>query len=361
MFRLVKLIIWILVIWFIVFYINYNNFKNETIQKDKVITIKKWDILSKVLVRELQLWEFFTKSYLKLNPEYQFIIQAWDYRVKQWDNIKWIIDTIKKWPESVYIEIKILEWWNIYDIDECLSNPKKLSFIKKDWSKDWCLYYKSKSGEKVFLTTWIINPWEFISEAGSVEKYIKDFPFLKNSISLEWYLYPNTYFINPINFKVEYLNKQMLESFKKEIYTQLLSTINQIQINEIINLASIVEKESSVNWGYKEKTIIAWILFKRYKENWMIWADITACYNYKLTSNDCKMNLSKYIFDKNEYNTRAITWLPKTPICNPSFDSVSAVINKEQTPYYYYLHDSSWTIHYARTNQEHTKNKNYLR
>jgi cell division protein YceG involved in septum cleavage len=46
----------------------------------------------------------------------------------------------------------------------------------------------------------------------------------------------------------------------------------------------------------------------------MIGADITVCYPYRLTGNECKLVVSKYIKDKNEYNTRTMRGLPKTPI-----------------------------------------------
>jgi cell division protein YceG involved in septum cleavage len=72
-------------------------------------------------------------------------------------------------------------------------------------------------------------------------------------------------------------------------------------ILEMITFASIVEKEEK---NENEKSTVAGILIKRYKENWMIGADITACYAYELTSEQCKQSLGKYISDVNEYNTR---------------------------------------------------------
>ena len=75
------------------------------------------------------------------------------------------------------------------------------------------------------------------------------------------------------------------------------------------------------------------------------------------------MVVSKYIGEKSEYNTRTMTGLPRTPIGNPSFDAISAVIHSKDTPYYYYLHDTqTGQIYYARTNSEHEENKKkYLR
>lgn len=72
----------------------------------------------------------------------------------------------------------------------------------------------------------------------------------------------------------------------------------------------------------------------------MIWADITACYNYELTEKECKISVSKYISAKNDYNTRTKTWLPKTPILNPRVNSIVAALNPIQTNYWFYLHDN---------------------
>jgi len=63
------------------------------------------------------------------------------------------------------------------------------------------------------------------------------------------------------------LNKKMLENFKTKVYNPLLSTLNQSQINEVMILASILEKEEK---NITEKSTVAGILVKRYKENWMI-------------------------------------------------------------------------------------------
>jgi UPF0755 protein len=94
------------------------------------------------------------------------------------------------------------------------------------------------------------------------------------------------------------------------------------------------------------------------KENWFIWADATVCYPYELTFLECTPEfIWNHIQVKNEYNTRTKLWLPKTPICNPSNDSIEAVYNTKDSEYYYYLHDENWQIHYARTNEEHVANK----
>jgi UPF0755 protein len=123
-------------------------------------------------------------------------------------------------------------------------------------------------------------------------------------------------------------------------------------------LASIVEKEANISDSEEEVSIIAWILKKRLDEGWYIWADATVCYTYKIISNECTPNfVLNHIEDKNEYNTRKILWLPKTPISNPSIISIKAVVYPKNSPYYFYLHDSKWKVHYGRNLEEHNLNK----
>jgi len=322
------LIIWIFVISLVIFYVNYSKVSNFKLNENKIIHVPPWDNPINTLSRELWLSKNYLKIYLKLNPEKKINLQAWEYRLFKWEDLESIIKTINYWSIVKEEKLTILEWWNIFDIDEYLTNKN------------------------------LINPWEFVSESKNIDKYKKEYSFLENALTLEWYLYPDTYFMNQNNFSIENFNKKMLDNFRKKIYDNLLSTIPKKLINDIIILASIVEKEEKNKF---EKPIVAWILKKRYRENWFIGADITACYAYELTSNECKMQLSKYIAEKNEYNTRTMVWLPKTPICNPSFDSINAVINSKETPYYYYLHDKNWKVYYSRTNEEHVKNKKYLK
>lgn len=325
MLRLLKWLIWIGLILGIIFYINYKDFLLTPMKETKTISVQSWDTLVWVLKRELNYNELFLKIYLRLHPEKRILIQAWEFRILKWDRLDGIIDTMKHGAMTTDIKLTLLEWWNIFDIDEYLAQNE------------------------------LIEPSEFIQEAKNIEKYQTEYPFLENALSLEWYLYPDTYFVNPNDFSVEKLNTLLLNNFKQKIYIPLLSPLSGKNINELIILASIVEKEER---NIAEKSTVAGILFKRYKEGWMIGADITACYAHELTSEECRKNLSKYIADKNEYNTRTMTGLPKTPINNPNIESIKASLNPKHTQYWYYLHDTqTWQIYYARTNEEHVRNK----
>lgn len=314
-FRLFKLTIWILIIWWITFYNSYSNFLEKKITTiDKIIKINSWDTFYS-LPNKLKVDSFYLKVYLKLNNPW-FNLQAWEYKIFKESNIKDLIIQLEN-PINKDQQITILEWWNIFDIDDLLT------------------------------TTWLIKKGDFI----------------KNYSHLEGFLYPDTYNINLNNFNLEDFTKKLEDNFNNKVRNKILNWLNKNEIQELITLSSIVEKEANIKDNPEEVAIIAWILKKRLDENWFIWADITVCYPYRLTSKDCTPNfIWKHIKDKNNYNTRTMLGLPKTPIWNPSFKTINATLNYKKSPYYYYLHDNNWNIHYARTNKEHVNNKNsYLK
>lgn len=313
-------------------YTYYKKHNSITTSQEAKLEIQEWAgaWLISTLRKDFLYSKYFIKMYFLFHPDKKIdIIQAGTYIIPQGKNISEIIDIIAKWASSQDIKVTLKEWWNIYDIDEYLSQNN-------------------------FTET-----WDFIAQAKNIESYKTDFPFLENALTLEWFLYPDTYFINPNNFTVERFITLLLNNFKQKAYTPFLSTLSHEQLIQIIIFASIIEKEAFPSWGYQEKAMISGILQKRFANNWMIGADITACYAYKLTSEACKMSVSKYIYEKNDYNTRTMVWLPITPINNPHIDSIKASLNPETSEYWYYLHWKDRKIYYAKTNAEHEANKKY--
>jgi UPF0755 protein len=50
-------------------------------------------------------------------------------------------------------------------------------------------------------------------------------------------------------------------------------------------------------------------------------------------------------------------WLTPTPICNPTWESINAIMNPQTSNHLYYLHDMEGNIHYGNTLDEHNANK----
>ena len=332
-FKPFTLILWIIIIFWFYFYNSYSNFETKTIiEKEKEIKIESWETLN-WLWKKLWLTSFTDKYtykfYIKFNTPANFKLQAWDYILRTNYTIKNIFEALWK-PITNDQQITILEWWNIYDIDNYLSETK-----------------------------WLIKSWTFIEKTENFDKkLIEKYPFLSNVKTLEWFLYPDSYDINPNNFSNEILINKMLSTFNTKVYKKYLENYDNKKIVETINLASIVEKEANSKDNPEEVAIIAGILKKRLDENWAVWADATACYPYKITHKECTPSfIWQHINEENAYNLRKNTWLPPTPIGNPSAKTIKATVFYTKTKHYFYLHDSDWKIHYAVTNAEHELNK----
>lgn len=177
-------------------------------------------------------------------------------------------------------------------------------------------------------------------------------------LSLEGYLFPDTYYVDPETVSPKGLILRMLQNFDDKLTPELRSEIAKTgrSIHEIVTMASLIEKESRFE---EEKPIISGILWKRLKEKMMLGVDATTRFALKKWTGDL---LASDLAINSPYNTRKVGGLPPGPISNFGFESLKAAILPKESPFYYYLHDDEGTIHYAKTLEEHAKNKaQYLR
>lgn len=188
-------------------------------------------------------------------------------------------------------------------------------------------------------------------------KYQSEYKWLTGVNSLEWYYYPDTYRIRR-GATMDEVIRVMLRQFDKKIGAEYLSLDSKKAYQTLI-LASIVEREER---SLSNQPIVAGILSKRVKEWIAMGADATVCYGYAKTQKQCTPAfIGTIIQDTNPYNTRNKQGYPPTPISNISLSTWQAALHPEDSPYYYYLHDTSGQIHYGRTLEEHnTHKRNYL-
>ena len=176
----------------------------------------------------------------------------------------------------------------------------------------------------------------------------------------EGYLFPDTYLI-PKNADVEMVIKIFQNNFRKKFTDDLKRKAeNRLGLleKEVITLASMVEREAKTD---EERKVVAGILWKRLKNDWLLQVDATVQYalgyqpkektwwKKNLTFVDLKID--------SPYNTYIYKGLPPTPISNPGLSSILAVVNADiNTPYFYYISDKSGRLHYAKTLEEHNRN-----
>lgn len=304
------------------------------------VSIVKWDTISKfydTLLDDKQ--TFWMKLYVRNHGDQLPNIQEWTYLFSGTYTNEEFLAHIWEGPEKEYVSYTVLEWWSIYDIDADLT------------------------------AKWYINEWEYISYAtdpAKITELSQRYDFFDSSLtSLEWFLYPDTYFLDNWDGLVKQLVSIQLNTFKSRVWEVYASDFTNIQdtywlsVYQAITLASIVEKEEKNN---ANKPTVAWIFYNRLK-NWMLlWADITLCYGFAQPYSECTPNvIAKNVGDSNnKYNTRAVPWLTPTPIWNPALSTIQAVLFPNQTSYLFYLHGSDGQIHYAETNAQHEENKRYL-
>ena len=152
--------------------------------------------------------------------------------------------------------------------------------------------------------------------------------FLKDAGALEGYLFPDTYFFLT-NTDENTVLQSMSDNFKKKINSLLPAiTSSPNKENDIIVMASIIERESK---GDVDRAVISGILWKRIKIGMPLQVDVAP----------------------DTYKTRG---LPKSPIGNPGLEAIKAAIYPKNSPYLYYLHDKNGNIYYAKTFLEHKQN-----
>jgi UPF0755 protein len=189
---------------------------------------------------------------------------------------------------------------------------------------------------------------------GFSEELKNQFDFLKDippGSTLEGYLFPDTYRVWKDQLPLGLVLKQ-LQNFKKQ--TENFSDQAKLQgrtLHETVILASLLEKEGRTP---EERRMIAGIIMNRLKNNMRLQIDATV--NFATGKSNARSTFEDLEFDS-PYNTYKYKGLPPGPICNPGKDSLEAALNPTPNDYFYYLHDASGKIYYARNIEEHKQNR----
>ena len=180
--------------------------------------------------------------------------------------------------------------------------------------------------------------------------------FLTEAVPLEGKLFPDTYFI-PKNYSAHELLVMMLTNYEKKL-VPIRELINQSPLseNEVITLASIIEREAN---SLEPMKYVSGILQNRLGLGMPLQVDASLEYILDKTLSELKPSDLKII---SPYNTYLNSGLPPTPIGNPGLKSIQAVLNPIQSDYLYYITDDLGNFHYANTFTEHKANiAKYLR
>jgi len=194
----------------------------------------------------------------------------------------------------------------------------------------------------------IVGKDDFLAFSNNPQSFKEDFSFLSSLENLEGYLYPDTYYFFERENEAEVIRKFLLrfQEIVLPIYEEENPKVN-LSLEEVIILASIVEKEAQVS---SEKPLIAAVFHNRLRKGMRLRADPTVKYalgNFqdRLTYED--------LYTSSPYNTYLYYGLPPGPICSPGKDSIYAVLQPAQVDYLYFVAKGDKTHKFSNTYEEH--------
>ena len=249
----------------------------------------------------------FLKVYLLFNPDK--VIQAGRYRIKM-ENLNFIslIDQLQN--GSFEKRLTFIEGWRIEEYIDYLAKEMGVDFARK---------------------------------------------FEKSELAKEGYMFPDTYIIEE-DYLAENLASWMRNNFDKKFTQELVgqAALRDLTMEEVIILASILEREMNIE---KDRPVVAGILIKRWRNGWPIQADATIQYAMG-TEKDWWPTVLRadYKTFESPYNTYLNKGLPPGPIANPGLDSIEAVINYKESPYWFYITGKDGITRFAETLEEHNLN-----
>ena len=224
---------------------------------------------------------------------------------------------------------------------------------------------KLAKGDELFHTFTIPEGYnlfqiaKLVQEAGLVKEKMlldkaRDNSFLSfagiKGTSAEGYLFPDTYRFRK-SAGAEEILKAMIERFKQVYREEYEKRAQELGFTreEVIILASMVEKETGVSW---EKPLIAAVFKNRLKKKMRLQCDPTVIYGLTNFNGDLTR---EHLNSDTLFNTYRFIGLPPAPIANPGNEALVAVLYPAQVNYLYFVSRNDGTHCFSNTLQEHNR------
>lgn len=275
------------------------------------------------------------KIYVKLNKVNDF--QAGKYELYKTMDIEELAKTLK--TGKLYVE-----------------NQVAITFIEGK-TMNW---YANKIAEETNNTKEQV--FELLENEEYIDSLIEKYWFLTDEIKnddiyypLEGYLFPDTYFFENKDVKVEEIFEELLNQTEKVLNEYKEQIKNQkYSIHEILSIASIIETEGIFPEDRKD---ISSVIYNRLDAKMPIQSDVTTYYAVKVEVGERDLYLSE-LNTYNPYNTRGPRMegkLPIGPISSVSKASIDAALNPNKTQYIFFVADKNGKVYFNRTSEEHDR------
>jgi len=166
--------------------------------------------------------------------------------------------------------------------------------------------------------------------------------------SIEGYIFPDTYKI-PKGVLPEDAVGSMIDKMREKFSYEILSRMDEkgMTENELLTLASIIEKEAVVD---SERPLISAVYHNRLKKNMLLQADPTAIYGIKSSREKITR---EDLLRITPYNTYKIKGLPPGPIASPGLKSIEAALYPANVPYIYFVSLDDRSHQFSATAEQH--------
>ena len=166
-------------------------------------------------------------------------------------------------------------------------------------------------------------------------------------------LLPETYFYTHGTSRNAMLSRmqEKLEMTLAEAWVNRAPDLPYKTRRDALILASIIELETADSQDRRE---VAGVFVNRLRRGMRLQSDPTVLYGVEggagreIRRSDLKR--------RTEWNTYVIKGLPKTPICNPSLESIEAALSPAVTKNLYFVSNGKGGLRFARTLDEHNRN-----
>lgn len=236
--------------------------------------------------------------------------------------------TQKEDPVKKEIALTFPEGWNLEKISQRidangLNQAGDFSALTKNPA-----YFKEKYG------------YEFLSD-------------LPKNVTLEGFLFPDTYFFAPEATSEEII-KKMLDNFEQKVTPDLKKEIlaRQRTLYEIVTLASLLEMEVK---SQEDRELVSGIFWNRIKIGQPLQSCATLAYVLGVNKKQYRWEDTQVV---SPYNTYLNQGLPPGPIGNPGMETLRAAIFPKDSNYNYFLSDpQSGNTIFSSSFEEHNQNK----
>jgi UPF0755 protein len=168
--------------------------------------------------------------------------------------------------------------------------------------------------------------------------------------SLEGYLYPESYYFSK-RVGSEGILRALVKRFEAVYTPEMEKRAEEIGMTrlEVVTLASIIEKETSVE---EERPVVSAVFHNRIKKKIPLQSDPTVIYGLPhFNGNLTRKNLK----NRSPYNTYRVKGLPPGPIANPGKASLWAALNPAPVEYLYFVSKNDGTHYFSKTLTEHNR------